>query len=104
LQLATRLGLSQVRRGLMHIKEIAALEHETPLTWSREVGYQLSGECEDWIRYERAQFRMELTRISRLLSGTIAPHAAARPEDEFARLLLDQLGGVKASLTLLTRH
>ena len=104
LALATRLGHSQVRRGLLHIKEIAALEHETPLTWSQQGGYQLSGESEDWIRYERAQFRMELTRISRLLSGTIAPHAAARPEDEFARLLLDQLGGVKASLTLLTRH
>lgn len=66
-----------MRRGLIHIKEIAALEHETPLTWSRNVGYQLS--------------------------GTIAPHAAARPKDEFARLLLDQLGGVKAPPPLLTR-
>ncbi|GAA1961786.1 hypothetical protein [Catenulispora subtropica] len=48
-------------------------------------------------------FRSELTRISRLLSGTAAPHLAALPGDDFARLLLDQLGGVKASLTLLTR-
>jgi hypothetical protein len=48
-------------------------------------------------------FRSELTKISRLLSGTVAPHLAALPGDEFAPLLLDQLGGVRASLTLLTR-
>jgi len=76
LALATRLGLSQVRRGLLHIKEIAALEHETPLPGASRAATSCPGESEDWIRYERAQFRMELTRISRLLSGTIAPHAA----------------------------
>lgn len=103
LQLATRPGNSQVRRGNLYIREISALEHASPLTWSQREGYQLSGDTEEWIRFERAMFRSELTRISRLLTGTVAPHLAALPGDEFARLLLDQLGGVRASLTPLTR-
>lgn len=103
LQLATKLGTSQVRRGILYIREISALEHASPLTWSHRDGYQLSGAPEEWIRFEQAMFRSELTRISRLLTGTVAPHLAALPGDDFARLLLDQLGGVKASLTMLTR-
>ena len=73
MQLATKLGTSQVRRGILYIREISALEHASPLTWSSRGGYQLSGDPEEWIRFERAVLRSELTRISRLLSGTVAP-------------------------------
>ena len=102
LTLATRLGVSQVRRGILYIREISALQNASPLTWAHRGGYALSVDPEDWIRYERAQFRAELTRVSRLLSGTVAPHLAARPSDEYAQLLMDQLTGMKAQLTTLS--
>lgn len=37
------------------------------------------------------------------IAGIVAPHAKKAPEDEWARLALDQLGGVKATLEVLTR-
>jgi hypothetical protein len=101
LTMATKLGVSQVRRGVLYICEISGMQHASPLTWAHRGGYQLSVDPEDWIRYERAQFKAELTRVSRLLSGTVAPHLAARPNDEYAQLLMDQLTGMKAQLTTL---
>jgi hypothetical protein len=99
---ATTLNLYQVRKGLLHIREVAAMEHLTPLTWSYKEGYRFSTDVADWIAYEKAQFHTELTRITRLITATIAPHAAAHPDDDAVQMMLDQLNGIKGALGLLT--
>lgn len=43
----------------------------------------------------------ELTRITRLITATAGPHAAARPHDKFARIILAQLEGVRATFESL---
>lgn len=105
-QLCTATGLtaSQVRGGLTEIKEHAAMEHLTPLTWSHGTGYCFSREPSDWIAYERAQVHMGLTRFVRLIKGTAYPHAQLHPDDDWIRLVFDQLIGVRAMLEGITRQ
>ncbi|RBQ16735.1 hypothetical protein DP939_29100 [Spongiactinospora rosea] len=81
----------------------AAMAHLTPLIWTYPDRYRFSSHPEDWIAYERSRLRSELTRISRLLSATVAPHAATRPEEEWVNLVLGQLNVVQAALTLLSK-
>ncbi|WP_025088300.1 hypothetical protein [Mycobacteroides abscessus] len=105
-QLCTTTGLtaSQVRTGLTEIKEHAAIEHLTPLTWSYRDGYCFSREPSDWIAYERAQVHSGLTRFVRLIKGTAYPHAQLEPDDDWIRLVCDQLIGVRAMLEGITRQ
>ncbi|ANA97150.1 Uncharacterised protein [Mycolicibacterium phlei] len=100
---ATGLTASQIRDGLREIKEHAAMEHMTPFAWSRKNGYAFPEEPSDWIAYERAQAHTALTRFVRLITGTVYPHQQLLPHDDYARLLLDQLVGVRASLESITR-
>lgn len=100
---ATELSAYQVQSGLRFVREVLAAENLTPLTWTRRDGYQLSTEPADWIAYERACVRTELTRIARLLSSTVVPHAQRLPDDEWVQLVLGQLTGVKSALGLLVR-
>jgi hypothetical protein len=95
---ATGLTISQVRGGLTEIREHAAVEHLTPLTWSRNSGHCFSQEPSDWIAYERVQIHTGLTRFVRLIKGTAYPHAQLEPDDDWIRLVLDQLIGVRAML------
>jgi hypothetical protein len=101
---ATALTISQVRGGLTEIREHAAMEHLTPLTWSPTSGHYFSQEPADWITYERAQVHAGLTRFVRLIRGTADPHAQLEPADEWIRLVLDQLNGVRAMLEAITRQ
>lgn len=105
-QLAAATGMStnQVRDGLTEIRERAAIEHLTPLTWTRPGGHCFSEEPADWIAYERTQVHTNLTRISRLIKGTAHPHAELEPHDDWIRLVLDQLNGVRAMLEAVTRQ
>ncbi|GHC73042.1 hypothetical protein [Streptomyces cinnamoneus] len=73
------------------------------MTHSRSEGFQLSEDPEIWVAYERAIFMTELHRIANVITGIIAPHARRQPSDEWVRLVLEQLGGVKATLEVLTR-
>ncbi|ROP34475.1 hypothetical protein [Couchioplanes caeruleus] len=100
---ATELSAYQVRAGVTYLRDVAAAEHMTPLTWSRRDGYRFSAEPGDWIAYERACVRTELTRIARLISATVEPHAARLPDDDWVQLVLGQLTGVKSALGLLVR-
>jgi hypothetical protein len=100
---ATKLSLYQVRKGILYIREVSAMAHLTPLIWTPGDGYRFSSQPDDWIAYERSRMRTELTRISRLLSATVAPHAAARPEEEWVNLVLGQLNVVQAALSLLNK-
>jgi hypothetical protein len=101
---ATGLTAGQVRGGLTEIREHAAIEHLTPLTWSRNTGHCFSQEPSDWIAYERGQIHGGLTRFVRLIKGTAYPHAQLEPDDDWIRLVLDQLTGVGAMLEAITRQ
>ncbi|WP_055567798.1 hypothetical protein [Streptomyces atriruber] len=73
------------------------------MTYNRTDGFQLSEDPEVWIAYERAVFKIELRRITNFIAAAVGPHAKKMPKDEWARLVLDQLGGVKATLEVLSR-
>jgi hypothetical protein len=51
-----------------------------------------------WIAYERVRLRTELTRISRFLSATVAPHTALTREEEWIKLVLGRLNVVQTAL------
>ncbi|WP_340687821.1 hypothetical protein LCL61_17625 [Amycolatopsis coloradensis] len=48
------------------------------------------------------QFDANFTRISRLLSGTVDPHFARGPKDEWITSVHDQINGVRAGMKMLT--
>ncbi|MCX4783836.1 hypothetical protein [Streptomyces sp. NBC_01264] len=100
---ATRLTPSQVARGVRHLRDVGAAEHLTPIIWRRKDGYLFSDEPADWIEYEKQQFRQILGRLTRMITGTLDPHLARYPEDEWAQLASAQLTGVRATLAQLTK-
>ncbi|MEU9256338.1 hypothetical protein AB0D66_31590 [Streptomyces sp. NPDC048270] len=100
---ATRLTPSQVARGVRHLRDVGAAEHLTPIIWRRRDGYLFSEEPADWIEYEKQQFRQILGRLTRMITGTLDPHLARYPEDEWAQLASAQLTGVRAALAQLTK-
>lgn len=100
---ATRLSPSQVARGVRHLRDVGASEHLTPIIWRRRDGYLFSEEPADWIEYEKKQFRLVLGRLTRLITGTLDPHLARHPDDEWAQLASAQLTGVRATLAQLSK-
>lgn len=100
---STKRTPSQVWAGIRFLRKVAAKEGLPPVTHSRSEGFQLSEDPEVWVAYERAIFTTELHRITNVITGIIAPHAMREPSDEWVRLVLEQLGGVKATLEVLTR-
>ncbi|MFC9976721.1 hypothetical protein ACFVH6_38060 [Spirillospora sp. NPDC127200] len=102
-QLMVATGLSEyyVRKGLEWIKDKAALEHLTPLTWTFKQGYRFPTDVADWHAYERRQFSTELTRFTRLITATVGPHAALRPDDKGVQLVLAQLENIRTTLEIL---
>ncbi|MGK5555053.1 FaeA/PapI family transcriptional regulator [Actinomadura kijaniata] len=100
---ATGLSLYQVRKGLLYIREVAAMAERAPLSWSHAGGWRLSVDPADWRAYELQVLHQVLTRVSRLLTSTVAPHAATAPDDE-VQALLDQLTAIRSTLNyVLTR-
>lgn len=100
---ATKRTPSQVWAGLRYLRKVAAKEGLPPVTYNRREGFQMSDQSEVWIAYERAVFRCELHRVTNLITGIVAPQAKKEPKDEWIRLVLEQLGGVRATLEVLTR-
>ncbi|CAM5554327.1 RacP protein OS=Streptomyces fumanus OX=67302 GN=GCM10018772_61450 PE=4 SV=1 [Streptomyces fumanus] len=101
---ATSLTKSQVTRGIRHLRDVGAAEHHlTPIIWRRRDGYLFSDEPADWIEYEKKQFRLILGRLTRMITGTLDPHLARYPDDEWAQLASAQLTGVRATLAQLTK-
>ncbi|GLY08570.1 hypothetical protein Acsp01_89490 [Actinoplanes sp. NBRC 101535] len=106
---ATELSAYQVQSGLRFLREVLAAQNLTPLTWTRRDGYQLSTDPADWIAYERACVRIELTRVlprrwivERSLSWLMRARRNARdyerlPEHSEAHITW-------ANITLMTRR
>ncbi|MGY1946209.1 hypothetical protein [Nocardia asiatica] len=99
----TGLTLSQVRTGLTWIKDTGAFERMQPLTWRRAGGHGMTDDVDDWIAQERSIVHTLYTRTKRLITGTAAPHAERRPDDDWIRLFLDQVNGVRAMLEAVSR-
>lgn len=100
---ATRLTRSQVERGIRHLRDVGAAEHLTPIIWRQRDGYLFSDDPADWIEYEKRQFLEILHRLTRMITGTLDPHLARHPDDEWAQMAIAQLTGVRATLAQLTR-
>ncbi|QUI35580.1 hypothetical protein H9W91_00030 [Streptomyces alfalfae] len=100
---ATRLKKSQVQRGIRHLRDVGAAENLTPIIWRRKDGYMFSDDPADWIEYEKKQLAQVLGRLTRMITGTLAPHLARCPDDEWAQLVAAQLTGVSATLAQLSK-
>ncbi|MEU1121992.1 MULTISPECIES: hypothetical protein [unclassified Streptomyces] len=103
LMVATRLTRSQVARGVRHLRDVGAAEHLTPIIWLRKDGYMFSEDPADWIEYEKKQLVQILGRLTRMITGTLDPHLARYPDDEWAQLVTDQLTGVRSTLAQLSK-
>ncbi|MBT2368851.1 hypothetical protein J7E88_26885 [Streptomyces sp. ISL-10] len=57
----------------------------------------------DWIEYEKRQFRQILGRLTQVITGTLDPHLARYPHDDWAQLAAAQLTGVRATLSQLAK-
>ena len=84
----------QLARGRHHP---ARAEHEVARPPER-----FPADSADWVAYEKAQFAAAVTRISRLLDGTITPHAMKSPDDKWARFVLAQTTSLQSTLDMLT--
>jgi len=100
---ATRLKKFQVQRGIRHLRDVGAAENLTPIVWRRKDGYMFSDDPADWIEYEKKQLAQVLGRLTRMITGTLAPHLARCPDDEWAQLVAAQLTGVSATLAQLSK-
>ncbi|MFF4309678.1 hypothetical protein [Streptomyces sp. NPDC001507] len=100
---ATRLKKSQVQRGIRHLRDVGAAENLTPIIWRRKDGYMFSDDPADWIEYEKKQLAQVLGRLTRMITGTLAPHLARCPDDEWAQLVAAQLTGVSVTLAQLSK-
>ncbi len=72
-----------------------------PLTWTRANGYQLGAERDVLEAYERTVIKEKLTEFRRLITGTVGPHAAARPGDKWVKHIVAQLNSIESTLDLI---
>lgn len=100
----TDLTPSQVTNGIVWIREVAASEHLTPLTYSRRHGYRFSDDPNDWADYERSEMRRVLTTILRTVKGTLDPHLARLPQDSWADMVRGHTTAMISSLEFIKRH
>ncbi len=65
------------------------------MTYHRRDGFQMSEESEIWISYERRSSKRNCTGAPTSSPGS-SPRTPRRPDGEWIRLVLEQLGGLKA--------
>ncbi|WP_326594509.1 RacP protein [Streptomyces sp. NBC_01803] len=98
---ATELTPSQVRSGLACLRDVIAERGWPPLVHTRADGYRFTGDKTELEEYERAVIREKLTQIRRLITGTVAPHAALHPGDRWVRHLVAQLNSIESTLDVM---
>ncbi|MEV7856988.1 RacP protein [Streptomyces sp. NPDC088183] len=99
---ASALSPHQVRSGLAALKDEAASKGWPPLIWTRADGYQLGAERAALEAYERQVVGEKLTQFRRSITGTVAPHAAAHPNDKWVRHIVAQLNSIESTLDLIS--
>lgn len=98
---ACELTQSQVRSGLAMLRDQAAEKGWPPVVWTLAEGYRFSGDPEVLRTYEIGEIHEHLVEIRRLMTGTVAPHAALHPADKWIAYLVTQLAAVESTLDLL---
>ncbi|WP_428957379.1 RacP protein [Streptomyces sp. cg35] len=98
---ATELTHSQVRSGLAMMRDIIMQKGWPPVIYTRADGYQFTVDPDELESYETARVHVLLTEVRRLITGTIAPHAAVAPEDKRIRHIVAQLNSVESTLDLI---
>ncbi len=98
---ASGLSPSQVRSGIAALKDEAASKGWPPLIWTRPDGYQPGADRAALEAYERAVVREKLTQFRRFITGTVATHAAAHPNDQWVRHIVAQLNSIESTLDLI---
>ncbi|MFE9538151.1 hypothetical protein [Streptomyces sp. NPDC006691] len=71
------------------------------MIYSRADGYQFTADPNELETYETARVHVLLTEVRRLITGTIAPHAALDPGDKRIRRIVAQLNSVESTLDLI---
>jgi hypothetical protein len=100
---ATNLSAHHTRKGLNYAKDVLALANATPMTWTYGEGFRLPQDPAEWIMAEVGDLSKRLNGIVRATKQMFAPHAAARPDDDFAHEALDFIVGMKAGLNGIIR-
>lgn len=102
-ELAERTGLtiSQVDHGLAWIREIGAIAHASPFTYSRKDGYQFSDDPQVWIDCLLAGLDGDLTRFDRELKGIIIPFLQRMPEDPRPKYFKAQVEAMISSVEMM---
>lgn len=99
---ASALSPHQVRSGLAALKDEAASKGWPPLIWTRAYGYQLGAERAALEVCERQVVSEKLTQLRRFITGTVAPLAAAHPNDNWVRHIVAQLNSIESTLDLIS--
>ncbi|WP_199813354.1 hypothetical protein [Streptomyces aureocirculatus] len=85
-----------------HDPEVLRAEHvHRFVIYTRAEGYAFSADPNELESYETARVHVLLTEVRRLITGTIAPHAALDPEDKRVRHIVAQLNSVESTLDLI---
>ncbi|MEV0116803.1 RacP protein [Streptomyces sp. NPDC050844] len=105
---ATELTRSQVQSGMAMMRDIISKKRDIiskkgwpPVIYTRADGYQFTADPNELETYETARVHVLLTEVRRLITGTIAPHAALDPEDKRVRHIVAQLNSVESTLDLI---
>ncbi|MFB7508499.1 RacP protein [Streptomyces broussonetiae] len=98
---ATELTRGQVGSGLAMMRDTITQKGWPPVIYTRADGYQFTADPDDLEAYETARVHVLLTEVRRLITGTIAPHAALDPDDKRLRHIVAQLNSVESTLDLI---
>ncbi|MFJ6699834.1 RacP protein [Streptomyces sp. NPDC091272] len=98
---ATELTCGQARSGLAMMRDIITTKGWSPVIYTRADGYQFTVDPDELEAYETARVHVLLTEVRRLITGTIAPHAAVDPQDKRVRHIVAQLNSVESTLDLI---
>ncbi|MFD5074595.1 RacP protein [Streptomyces sp. NPDC058371] len=98
---ATELTGSQVQSGMAVMRDLITKRGWPTVIYTRADGYQFTADPNELETYETARVHVLLTEVRRLITGTIAPHAALDPEDKRVRHIVAQLNSVESTLDLI---
>nr|WP_246619759.1 RacP protein [Streptomyces corallincola] len=87
--------------GPAALRDVIAEDGWSSPIWTRADCYQFGAERAALEAYERAVLTEKLTEFRRFTTGTVAPHAAAYPGDEWVKRLIAQLNSIESTIDLV---
>ncbi|MCC9738342.1 RacP protein [Streptomyces sp. MNU89] len=98
---ACELTPAQAWSGIAMLKDTIVDNGWPPLVVTRRDGYLFTAAPDELESYEVAKIREKLTEVRRLITATVAPHAALAPDDKRVRHIVTQLNSVESTLDLI---